>query len=292
MSVVISLSEARAERAPKPSTIVHGVGEVAYGGGQDGARLKFLYQRDPLRILFPRPAPNDLPLAVFVTTSGGLVGGDRLELTGRAEAGTAVQMTAQAAEKVYRSTGADCRIDVTLTCDDGGWLEWLPQETIVFDGARLVRRTHADVAAGGRLLAGEFLVFGRAAMGESFDTGLLRDEWELRRDGRLVWADAFCLDGDIPATLAHPAGLAGATAVATVIYVGDDAPGALDLARRLLAVVGEAVRVGASIVNGVLVARFLSADGFALRAAFGAFWAAFRNELTNLPAKLPRIWHI
>jgi urease accessory protein len=292
MSVVISLSDARAERAPPRASAVRGIAEVAYGGGADGARLKFLYQQDPLRILFPHPTPGDLPLAVFVTTSGGLVGGDRLELTGRAEAATAVQMTAQAAEKVYRSTGAVSTIDVTLTCDDGGWLEWLPQETIVFDGARLIRRTRADVAAGGRLLAGEFVVFGRTAMGESFDAGILRDEWEIRRDGRLIWADAFALERDIPATLAHPAGLGGAKAVATVVYAGDDAPETLNMARRLLAAAGDAVRVGASVVNGVLVARFLSADSMALRQAFGAFWAAFRNELTGLPAKLPRIWHV
>ncbi len=292
MSVVISLSEARAERAPVRASAVRGIAEVAYGPGDDAARLRYLYQQDPLRILFPRPAKDDLPRAVFVTTSGGLVGGDRLELTGRAEAGAAVQMTAQSAEKVYRSTGAVCDIDVTLTCDDGSWLEWLPQETIVFDGARLVRRTRADVASGGRLLAGELVVLGRTAMGESFDTGILRDEWEVRRDGRLIWADAFCLERDIPAIIAHPAGLAGAKAVATVVYAADGAPGKLDLARRLLELAGDAVRVGASIVNGVLVARFLSADTMALRAAFGAFWAAFRGEIAALPAKLPRIWHI
>ena len=291
MSVVISLSEARAETAPAPVAKVHGIGRIAFSSQDGETRLKDLYQHDPLRILFPHRAPDDIASAVFVTTSGGLVGGDVLEMTGHADVGACVQMTAQAAEKVYRSNGADCHIDVDLGAGEGAWLEWLPQETIAFDGARMVRRTRADVAPGGSMLAGEFLVLGRTAMGEKVQSGLICDEWEIRRDGRLVWADALRLDGDIAETVSHPGGLAGATAMATVVYVADDAPEKVELARELLEA-NQDVRVGVTAVNGILVVRFLGTDGFTLRATFGDFWAAFRHEVQGLPNQLPRIWHI
>tara|TARA_E500000331_G_scaffold357615_1_gene419978 strand:- start:2560 stop:3378 length:819 start_codon:yes stop_codon:yes gene_type:complete len=270
---------------------VHGVGQVAFSGGDD-PRLSRLYQHDPVRILFPRPAQNDLPLAVFVTTSGGLVGGDRLELSVRSEAATSVMITAQAAEKIYRSNGADSTIEVTLTCDADAWLEWLPQETIVFDGARLVRKTNVNITSGGRMLAGEFLVLGRTAMGETVMEGLVRDEWVVRLDGKLVWADALRLSGDINEKVQHPAGFGGAVSIATAVYIADDAPDYLNLARELLSIGNVNVRTAASVVNGILLVRFLSSNTLATRNDFGVFWAGFRSAVVNLPNLLPRIWHI
>jgi len=293
MSAVISLSEARAARAAlNPLAAVHGIGRVGYVGRDGQSRLTNLYQSDPVRVMFPEPARGDIPSAAFVTTSGGMVGGDRLELSAKAEAGARVMITTQAAEKIYRSNGADCRIDVSLRATGESWVEWLPQETIVFDGARLQRRTIANVEAGSRLLAGEFLVFGRVAMGESLSSGLVSDAWEINMAGELVWADMFRLDDDIADIINHPAGLDGATSMATVVYAADDAAGFLETARQLLADVPERVRVGATVVGGMLLVRFLGADGMALRRAFGDFWAAFRAAAAGLPAALPRLWHI
>jgi len=288
MSVAISLSE-----APAPAISVHGRGTVSYSIGADGVcRLKGLYQDDPVRVLFPTPPRGDVPSAVFVTTSGGLVGGDVIELAAKAEENAVVQMIAQAAEKIYRSAGADCRIDVSLVAETGSWLEWLPQETIVFDGARLHRNTHATVARGGRLLAGEMLVLGRGAMGETVRTGLVRDDWEIYRDDRLAWADALRLDGDIAALVDHPAGLDSAKAVATVVFVSDDAGDYLQTARNLLDTASDNVRTGATVVGGLLVVRFLAVEPHPLRTAFGKFWAGFRHAAAGLPPALPRLWHI
>lgn len=293
MSVVISLSEARGRAPSRPAVAVSGIGRVTYRADSKGnSRLADLYQGDPVRVLFPTPPRGEIPSAVFVTTSGGLVGGDRLDLAVTAEAGAEAQATAQAAEKVYRSNGPDCRIDVSLDAAPGAWLEWLPQETILFQGGRLVRHTRAELAPTARLLAGEMLVLGRGAMGESVRTGLVRDKWEVRRNGRLVWADSLCLEGAIDELVGHPAGLGGATALATTIYAADDAGDHLDLARALLSDPPEGVRAGATVVNGLLLARFLSADAYAMRESFGRFWAGFRHSVAGLPAALPRLWHI
>ena len=293
MSTVTPLSDRQREAQSPPAITVHGVGRVVYGVDETGTtRLQDLYQSDPVRVLFPTPPRDEIQSATFVTTSGGLVGGDVLELTAQVVGDAAALFYPQAAEKIYRSTGADCRIDVTLTVGPGGWLEWLPQETIVFDGARLIRRTTADVESGGRLLAGEMVVLGRAAMGETVQRGVIRDAWAVRRDRRLVWADALCLEGAIAETVAHPAGLDGATALATVVYSADDAASHLATARDLLAGAPDPVRVGASVVNDLLVIRFLAKDAAPLRQIFGEFWADFRHAMAGLPAALPRLWQI
>jgi urease accessory protein len=286
MSVVISPSE----RAPAAVVGAAEVGFVRKGGA---TRLAHLYQREPLRVLFPTPENPAVPVAVLVTTSGGLVGGDRLAVAASVGDGAAASVTSQAAEKVYRSTGRDCRVDVDLKVGEGAWMEWLPHETILFEGARLRRRVAADVAPGGRLLAGEFLVLGRTARGERLTHGLARDAWEIRRRGRLVWADALHLEGDLARAIADPAGLAGAVACATFVYAAADAAERIELARGLLPANDEGVlRAGATAVNGVLAVRWLARDAFALRASFAAFWTAFRRRAGGGTGGLPRLWTI
>src|SRR5260370_42464978 len=112
-----------------------GVAEIGFVRRDRATRLAHLYQHDPLRVLFPTPEPGDIPLAVLLTTSGGLVAGDRLTITIQAEENAAAQVTAAAAEKLYRSTGATTEITQHLSVGEAGWLGYLPPETILFDGA-------------------------------------------------------------------------------------------------------------------------------------------------------------
>ena len=280
-----------------------GEADIAFARTKDGqTRLAHLYQRAPLRALFPASAEPGLASAVLVTTTGGLVGGDRLDVRVTAGAGTAVLLTPQAAEKVYRSLGADCRMSVDLRADDGAWLEWLPQETILFEGARLDRTTRIDCAADARVLAGEMLVFGRRARGERLTRGRIRDAWEVRREGRLVWADVLLAECDLARVLASTACLAGAAAVASAVYVtGAGLPGtagglnltdALSLARDLTSAAASDMAAAATCVAGVLVVRWLSRDARALRTAFGRFWAAFRHRIGGRTEVLPRVWSV
>ena len=273
--------------------MAHGAAQLAFAHADGLTRQGRTYAHDPLRLLLPRAPTDDVPIAVVVTTSGGLVGGDRLDMRFAAERDSAALITSQAAEKVYRSTGADCRCNIDLRVDAGGWLEWMPQETIVFDGARLRRRTTADVAPGGRLLAGEILVLGRTAMGERLTHGLVREAWEVSTGGRLTWSDALHLDGDIGRVVAARAGFDGAHAVATLVYVGEDARGRLALARGLLetAAVGS-LKSGFTLIGEVLIGRWLSRDAAVLRRAYAAFWGAFRHRVAGLPARPPAVWQV
>lgn len=253
--------------------------------------LADLHQRDPLSLRLPTPGRGDIMEACVITTSGGIVGGDSLSLEIAAGAGSRLRAYPQAAEKIYRSLGPESRIDLRLTAGRGSWLEWLPQETILFEGARLRRHNRLDFDDGARIMAGEMLVFGRRASGETLTQGLLHDAWRVYRDGRLCWADAFRLSGEMAAALASRACLAGVGAAASFLYAAPDAADRLAALRRLLPPDGEGAQQALSVVNGLLVGRFLG-EARALRRAYGSFWAAARAELADLPPRLPRLWHL
>ncbi len=266
-----------------------GVAEIVFSSATGMTRLKHLYQKGPCRALFPQPLPGDLTTAVVATTSGGITGGDKLRIDLAACAGAAAVITTQAAEKVYRSLGDNCTVDIHVRGETGTWLEWLPQETILFDRGRLWRSTAVDARSGAMIMAGDILVFGRLAHGEVFKSGFLHDSWKVYRNGSLIWTDALRLDGNVTPLLDDAAGFAGALCVATFVYVADDARRHLNVARDLLA--GSQVRCGATCVNEVLVVRFLSSEPRILRVTFGEFWAGFRQRVRGLPPRLPRVWH-
>ncbi len=265
-----------------------GLACLAFVRRAGGTNLGRLLQRGPLRVFRWNALPGDLPSAVLLNTSGGVVGGDRLAVQVRLEPGTAALITSQAAEKVYRSSGAAATVDVRLDLAEGAWLEWLPQETILFDRAKLRRRLRVEIAAAARLLAADMLVFGRRARGERFRTGLLHDRWEVQADGRLVWADALRLTGDPGALLEAPFGFAGAGALATCMYFGPDAEDRLELARELSE--RPHVRSGATCIGPVLIVRWLADDPAAVRRALQEFCARFRHAVAGLPERVPAVW--
>lgn len=259
-----------------------GESRVAFELREGRTRLSDLYQRDPCRVLFPVPEPGDPPQAVMITTSGGVTGGDSLRMSVEVGPRAEAVATTQAAEKIYRAAkgGGHCAIDVDVRVAEGAMLEWLPQETIVFEGARMKRRTVAEVVEGGALLACEMVVLGRGASGERFTSGLLLDSWSVRRPGRLVWTDTLRVEGETPTG----AGFGAANALATVIGVWDEPQPHVERARALLEA-SDGVRAGVTLVNGVMAARLLG-DATAVRQATIGFLTDFRGR------RLPRVWHV
>lgn len=249
----------------------------------DGAtRLARHYEQGAAKARLPR-VPGGAAEAVLINTAGGLTGGDRMDYAVDVGTGAAVTLTTQAGEKIYRALDAPAEIRTRIDVAAGGRVDWLPQETILFDRAALVRRLDIAMAADAAVLALEAVVFGRTARGETVQFGLLRDRWRLRRAGRLVFADGLRLDGPVAAMLARPAALAGGCAAATVLYVAPDAEARLDTARAALA--DAPAEVGASAWNGILVARLAAADGAGLRTALVPLIAALRGGRA-----LPRVW--
>jgi urease accessory protein len=230
-----------------------------------------------LRVRFPNAAPAE---AVIVNTGGGMTGGDRFSVEVSVGEGASLIAGTAAAEKIYRSTGPDAEMDVRLTLRAGARLSWLPQETILFDQARLSRRIDIDLADGAALTLAEAVVFGRAAMGEAMQEGRFADRWRVRRAGKLIYADTARLDGGIAAQMAARAVTAGGIAIATVLI----APGREEHLAAVRAL-GETFtgEVGCSAWNGIAVARLCAQDGAALRHDLIAVLAA-------LGAQVPRLW--
>ena len=191
-------------------------------------------------------------------------------------------MTTQACEKIYRAPYGSAEIRTGIVVAGGARLDWLPQETILFDGARLARRLDADLAPDAELLAVEAVIFGRAARGEQVRSGLFSDRWRIRRGDRLVFADDLRFDWADADLLSRPAVLAGGGAMATVLFVTGEPERYLSPAREI---VGEAG--GVSAWDGKLLARLVAANGFALRQTLIPLLAALREG-----APLPKLWRI
>jgi urease accessory protein len=265
-----------------------GLARLGFEAADGRTRLAQLEPRTPLRVLFPRVPAGEALEAVLINTGGGVVGGDRLEVAVTAGPGAGVRVTSQAAEKVYRTAGPASPLKVRLEVAESAFLEWLPQETILFDRCNFARQIVLDLAPAARAILGEITVFGRTAHGESLRRGAMHDRWSVRRGERLLWADALRLDGDLASSLDDPFGLAGARAVATLIYAGHDAQGWLEPARALIA--AEGVTSGVTCLPGVLIGRWLGPDARTLRTAYARFAARLRVLVAGLPERLPTVW--
>ncbi len=259
-------------------------GAVRIDAGWAGARtrLRELRQEGSLKALFPRPEGAALE-AVLLNTAGGLTGGDRMAVAAEAGKGARLVLSTQAAERGYRAIGdTPARVETRLRVVAGARIDWLPQETILFDGARLERRLSVEVEGDGTALLVEPLLFGRLARGEEVRTGGFLDRWEVRRDGRLVFADRFRIGGDIAGTLDRMPVAGGARAMASVVLAGPGAEAILPKVRALLPPVA-----GASLLeDGLLLVRLLAGDGFGLRAAL----IPIINALTG--TALPKVWRL
>jgi urease accessory protein len=267
---------------------VDGAARIAVRGADGRTSITDLFQRSPCKVLMPDIDGHSCREAVFLNTAGGIAGGDRLSFGLSASGEASFTGTTQASERVYRAIDAPGEVRMRIEAAGTATLQWLPQETILFDGGRLDRSTHIHVSGAARLIAMDWLVLGRAASGETVRHGAFRDDWRVFRDGRLVWADAFRLSGDIETLVHRPSLLAGHTAIATILYAAANAPAALDRARAILA--GLSCKAGATIVNGLMICRFAAKAAAELRRAVTDFLRAFRNELEGFTSALPKVW--
>lgn len=237
-----------------------------------------------LRARFPRPGGSDeAPCAVLINTSGGVAEGDRLEHRIAWEEDSFATVTTQAAEKVYRALASGSAIETRLEVACGARAEWLPQETILFDGCRLRRDAQVVLAQDVTFLGVEAVVLGRHAMGETVRHGSLRDRLRIWRNGRLIYADTLALEGDVAALMNRSAIGDGAAAMAVLVHASDAAASLLEPVRVALETARG--RVAASSWNGLLAVRMLAPDGETLRADIAA---ALRVLCEGRP--LPRVW--
>ncbi len=244
-----------------------------------------LYQEGAAKVRMPKVDTATAPEAVLINTAGGITGGDEFHYHLHCESRARATVTTQASEKIYRSLGDDAVIETTLRIDAHAALEWLPQETILFNGGRLSRRTTVNLAKSARFLGLEATVFGRTAMGETVREGALHDRWRVYHKGRLLFADDTRLEGQIAEQLSRPFLANGHRAVATLIYVNDDAQ---DMATAIQSLKASAAGTfGASAWDDIMVARFLNVTGQKLRADL-----TFVLDTIRSGRALPKVWSV
>ncbi len=288
------LSSARSAevRAASPSDDdlqrARGSARIVLSGSEKGARIIDVFQRSPVRIMFPRSGAGAVEEAVLVNTSGGIAGGDHLEYTVTALPGASLALTSQAAEKVYRALSVQAQISTKLNAHEDAKLAWLPQETIIFNGARLNRRMEIVISSGSEVLALEWLVIGRAASGEKVIGGDIRDTWRIRKDGRLIWADSFRISDDIFSQLHRKALLSNYKAIAMLIYYGSSLASRLELLRETAASLQ--CQCAATQVGGVIVVRLAAETSSDLRHALRDLLRQFERERGPGPFRVPKMW--
>lgn len=255
-----------------------GEGRVIAAARDGKTEIQSLYQDGCAKVRLPH-THSDALQAVLMNTAGGLTGGDHVRWSATAMPGAKLVITTPACERVYRSIGGDAQVENRLVAHEGAHIDWLPQETILFEGSRLDRRLDVDLHDGASLTAVEVVLIGRDAMGETAPTARLRDSWRIRRSGKLIHAEATVLSGD-STERASLSLLDGAIAFATVLHVAPDAERKLDAVRALLPESG-----GASVIGERLTVRLLAPRGLALRRALSPIIA-----LLSSAGSIPRLW--
>jgi urease accessory protein len=268
---------------------VNGVGRIVLAGSEWGTRIVDVYQKFPIGLVFPKIGDDLVKEAVIINSSGGIAGGDRLEIEVVALNNASVAVTTQAAEKIYRALDRPARVATKLKACGTAKLAWLPQETIVFNQARISRQTEIHLCSGAQLMALEWLVLGRAAHGEEVVSGHIADSWRIKRDDQLIWADGFRVSDEVFAQLHRRALLSNWKAVGTLIYFG---PG-LD---RLLNVLRETAsslecQCAATVVGAIMVVRIAAVASSDLRRGLRKLLEKFGRELEpGGPFRVPKMW--
>jgi urease accessory protein len=264
-----------------------GLGHLTLGSFEGKTRINNLFQKSPIRIMFPRSTSGALEEAVLINTAGGIAGGDRLEYK-VALADASIAVTSQAAEKIYRSLDEPSTITTKLRAFGATRLAWLPQETIIFNRARINRLTEIEVSSQAQLIALEWFVLGRAARGEAVTDGCIIDSWRVKKEGQLVWADTFQANTKTVAHLSRRALLFDCNAIGTLIYFGPDVEAWINMLRENAS--QQSCQCVVTVVAGLIIARFAAKVSLDLRLAVGGMLEQFGRRFAGAPFGIPKMW--
>jgi urease accessory protein len=249
--------------------------------------------RGPLRVqkaLYPEG--DGVCQTIVLHPPSGIAGGDQLHISASVAQGAHAQLTTPGAGKWYRSGGAEASQRVDLVLGEGATLEWLPQETIAFDGARAHMETRVALAADSRYIGWDILCLGRAAAGERFANGRFDLFYRVDRGSKPIWLERGGFAGNDP-MLASPAGWAGHTVCGTLLCtfpeLSQKTAALLESLRSIAPNDGAGHAITA--LPDLLVARYLGDSSEAARLWFAALWAVLRPACCGRPAILPRIWN-
>ncbi len=237
----------------------------------------------PLTVQRPFYPEGDLCHVYLLHPPGGVVAGDRLHIDLSVAQLAQALMTTPAAGKFYRSGGGEARQSVNLKVAENASLEWLPQETIIYQGAQLHSAMNIDLAEHGNFIGWEILAFGRPAAGEGFENGSASLNWRISREGRLVYMERLRLDAE---AFQARWGLFGHSACGT-LFVYPSNPLHLAAVQELI---GDEANRGVTLIEGLLICRGLDRRADLLKGFFERVWGLVRGEVVGKEVCAPRIW--
>lgn len=289
----------------------HGSLNLVYAERNGTTQLRHNQAQAPLKVQRPfYPEGSEVCHSVILHTAGGIVGGDRLSLNFHLEPNAQALITTAAASKIYRSNGLQARQTIQMQVDAGACLEWLPQETIVFNGAIYRQDLRVELAPEATWLGWEIARFGRSARGERFLQGEWRSHTEVWQQGRPLWIDRQWLPGK-EEIFNSPHGLAGQPVVASLAWVGQPvSPEIIEKARNLWQQNSEFRRVtpspphplslspslpslaGVTRLPSGLLCRYRGSSTAEVRNWFTAVWQLLRINFLGRSSCPPRVWQI
>ena len=265
-----------------------GHGELFVKRSGDQNRLERLYQEGCARLRMPNHNKSDPIEAVMINTSGGLTDNDHLSWKFAVEDQARLTVTSQACERIYKaSRPLPALIDVDIKVGNGGAFAWLPQETILFDQARLKRSIHVELAQDSEFLMVEPLMFGRPAMDEVVSFASLFDAWRIYHDDQLIHAENQKIDGNIDQVLKRSTVTSGDLATAFILYIGPQAEAKFEKITT-----PENVNIGTSIWHLAgqnthkLIIRMSAPTSYELRKSLIPIINALHGQNA-----LPKVWH-
>ncbi len=268
----------------------HGKLNLVYAGRQGKTQLIYNHQQAPLKVQRPfYPEGEKVCHSVILHTAGGMVGGDRLSSNIHLQPQAQTLITTAAASKIYRSNGLQARQTIQMQVDADACLEWLPQETILFNNAIYRQDLRVELATGGNWLGWEITRFGRSARGEKFLQGEWRSHTEIWQQGVPLWIDRQYLPGS-EKTFHSPHGLAGKPIVGSLVWVGGAVSAEIvEKTRNLWNGEGEA---GVSRLQHGLLCRYRGASTSEVRNWFIDVWQLLRISFLNRGNCIPRVWQV
>jgi urease accessory protein len=270
----------------------HGSLDLVYGWKRDATQVIHAQTQAPLKLQRPfYPEGKEFCHSVVLHTAGGIVGGDRLTQKIHLQPHTQGMITTAAAAKVYRSNGQEATQQITLNVDAGAYLEWLPQETILFNGAKYRQDIRVNLADGGCWLGWEITRFGRTARGEKFTNGEARSRLEIWKDNQPLWIDRQWFPASTE-LFESPYGLAGQPVVGSLVWIG------IPISQEIITQIRQLWQQGnytgeagvTMILAAGLVCRYRGTSTTQVRRWFCQVWGLLRRNLRDRDGVKVRVW--
>ncbi|NEP09312.1 MAG: urease accessory protein UreD [Symploca sp. SIO1A3] len=269
----------------------HGSLDLVYAHHNDATRLIHNQVRSPLKVQRAfYPEGQAICHSIVLHTAGGIVGGDRLSQNIHLQANSQVLITTAAAGKVYRSNGQEARQTIQIRVEPGAYLEWLPQETIIFNGAVYRQDLRVELAPGASWLGWEITRFGRTARGEQFLQGNWQSHSEVWQQGHPLWIERQWLPGS-DTIFNSPHGLAGEPVVGMLCWLSQPVTSdLLEQVRKLWRAKEHQGEAGVTQLISGLLCRYRGASTSEVRDWFTDVWQLLRLSYSGHFPKKPRVW--